>query len=70
VAEHEGRRWVDLISVKAVGPRTADRYATEKPVDLGRELARIAGVHRGISWLIHSSGVGLYSSARSSTAQP
>ncbi len=38
---------VDLISVKAVGPGTTDRYPTEKPVDLGRELARIAGVHRG-----------------------
>jgi hypothetical protein len=38
---------VDLVSVKAVGPGTADRYPTEKPVELGRELARIAGVHRG-----------------------
>jgi site-specific DNA-methyltransferase (adenine-specific) len=38
---------VDLISVPAVGPGTADRYPTEKPEQLGRELARIAGIRRG-----------------------
>lgn len=38
---------VDLVSVPAVGPGTADRYPTEKPIGLGRELARIAGVRRG-----------------------
>jgi hypothetical protein len=38
---------VDLISVAAVGPGTADRYPTQKPDQLGRELARIAGVRRG-----------------------
>lgn len=37
----------DLISVAAVGPGTADRYPTEKPAGLGRELARIANVRRG-----------------------
>jgi len=26
---------VDLVSVRAVGPGTADRYPTEKPADLG-----------------------------------
>jgi site-specific DNA-methyltransferase (adenine-specific) len=36
----------DLVSVPAVGPGTANRYPTEKPADLGRELARIAGVGR------------------------
>jgi DNA modification methylase len=34
----------DLVSVPAVGPGTANRYCTEKPADLGRALARIAGV--------------------------
>lgn len=34
----------DLISVPAVAPGTADRYPTEKPEDLGRALARIAGI--------------------------
>lgn len=38
---------VDLVSVPAVGPRTADRLPTEKPAGLGRELARIANVGRG-----------------------
>jgi DNA modification methylase len=37
---------VDLVSVPAVGPGTAGRYPTEKPADLGRELARIANVGR------------------------
>jgi DNA modification methylase len=36
----------DLVSVPAVGPNTANRLPTEKPADLGRELARIAGVGR------------------------
>ena len=35
---------VDLISVQAVGPGTANRYVTEKPEGLGRALARIANV--------------------------
>jgi DNA modification methylase len=38
---------VDLVSVPAVGPRTANRLPTEKPAGLGRELARIANVGRG-----------------------
>jgi DNA modification methylase len=38
---------VDLVSVPAVGPGTANRYPTEKPADLGRQLARIAGIGRG-----------------------
>jgi len=38
---------VDLVSASAVGPGTADRYPTEKPAALGRELAKIAGVRRG-----------------------
>lgn len=38
---------VDIVSVSAVGPGTANRYPTEKPAGLGRELARIAGVRRG-----------------------
>lgn len=38
---------VDLISAPAVGPGTADRYPTEKPEQLGRELARIVGIRRG-----------------------
>jgi DNA modification methylase len=37
----------DLVSVPAVGPNTANRYPSEKPADLGRELARIANVRRG-----------------------
>jgi len=37
----------DLVAAPAVGSRTAGRYATEKPVGLGRELARIANVRRG-----------------------
>jgi DNA methylase len=38
---------VDLVSVPSVGPGTAGRYPTEKPADLGRELAAIARVGRG-----------------------
>ncbi len=38
---------VDLVSVPAVGPGTAGRYATEKPADLGRALAAIADIGRG-----------------------
>jgi DNA modification methylase len=38
---------VDLVSVPSVGPGTRDRYVTEKPADLGRALAAIAGVRRG-----------------------
>jgi DNA modification methylase len=37
----------DLVSVPAVGPNTANRYPSEKPADLGREVARIASVRRG-----------------------
>jgi site-specific DNA-methyltransferase (adenine-specific) len=37
----------DLVSVAAVGPGTADRYPTTKPIGLGRELARMAGIGRG-----------------------
>ncbi len=37
----------DLVAVPAVGPGTANRYPTEKPADLGRELARIANIGRG-----------------------
>lgn len=37
----------DLVSVAAVAPGTKNRYPTEKPVGLGRELAAIAGVRRG-----------------------
>jgi site-specific DNA-methyltransferase (adenine-specific) len=37
----------DLVSVAAVGPGTADRYPTIKPVGLGLALARIAGIGRG-----------------------
>lgn len=36
----------DLVSVPAVGPNTANRLPAEKPADLGRELARIAGIGR------------------------
>jgi len=38
---------VDLVSVAAVGPGTADRYPTAKPEGLGRQLAAMAGVGRG-----------------------
>lgn len=38
---------VDIVSVSAVGPGTTGRYPTEKPADLGRALARIAGIGRG-----------------------
>jgi hypothetical protein len=38
---------VDLVSVAAVGPGTADRYPTAKPDGLGRELAAMAGIGRG-----------------------
>lgn len=38
---------VDLVSVSAVGPGTADRYPTQKPADLGRKLVAIAGIRRG-----------------------
>lgn len=37
----------DLITAASVAPGTQDRYPTEKPVQLGRELAAIAGVRRG-----------------------
>lgn len=37
----------DLIGAAAVAPRARNRYPTEKPVDLGRQLAAIAGVRRG-----------------------
>jgi len=37
---------VDLVSVRAVGPGTANRLPAEKPADLGRALAAIAGVGR------------------------
>ncbi len=40
-------RGSDLISVPAIGPGTAGRYPSEKPEQLGRELARIAGIRRG-----------------------
>jgi DNA modification methylase len=36
----------DLVSVAAVGPNTADRYPTQKPDELGRVLARMAGIGR------------------------
>ena len=35
---------VDLIAVPAVGPGTAGRYPTQKPDDLGRQLARKAAI--------------------------
>jgi hypothetical protein len=38
---------VDLVSVAAVGPGTADRYPTAKPDGLGRELAAMAKVGPG-----------------------
>ena len=38
---------VDLVSVPAVGPGTAGRYPTQKPDDLGRVLARMAGIGPG-----------------------
>jgi hypothetical protein len=34
----------DLVSVAAVGPNAADRYPTQKPDQLGRVLARMAGI--------------------------
>lgn len=37
----------DLVSAAAVAPGTKNRYPAEKPVQLGRELAAIAGVRRG-----------------------
>jgi site-specific DNA-methyltransferase (adenine-specific) len=37
----------DLVSVAAVGPGTADHYPTQKPVELGRVLAAMAGIGRG-----------------------
>lgn len=37
----------DLVSAAAVAPGTRDRYPTEKPAQLGRELAAIAGIGRG-----------------------
>jgi site-specific DNA-methyltransferase (adenine-specific) len=36
----------DLLSVSAVGPGTANRYPTEKPVELGRVLAGMVGIGR------------------------
>lgn len=38
---------IDLVSVGAVGPGTAGRYPTQKPDELGRVLARIAGIGPG-----------------------
>lgn len=38
---------IDLVSARAVGPGTTDRYPTEKPADLGRALAKIASIGRG-----------------------
>ena len=38
---------VDLVSVAAVGPGTANRYPTAKPEGLGRELAAMAGIGPG-----------------------
>jgi DNA modification methylase len=38
---------VDLVSVPSVAPNTTCRYPTEKPAELGRELAHIANVGRG-----------------------
>ncbi|MGD0863332.1 MAG: hypothetical protein ABSA21_11325 [Candidatus Limnocylindrales bacterium] len=38
---------VDLVSVAAVGPGTANRYPTAKPEGLGRVLARMAGIGPG-----------------------
>lgn len=37
----------DLISAASVAPTAKDRYPTEKPVELGRQLAAIAGIRRG-----------------------
>jgi len=37
---------VDLVSVAAVGPGTANRYPTTKPDGLGRQLAAMAGIGR------------------------
>ncbi len=38
---------IDLVSVGAVGPGTADRYPTQKPEGLGRALAKMASIGRG-----------------------
>ncbi len=38
---------IDLVSVAAVGPGTADRYHTAKPDGLGRKLAAMAGIGPG-----------------------
>ena len=38
---------VDLVSVAAVGPGTANRYPTAKPEGLGRKLAAMAGIGPG-----------------------
>jgi site-specific DNA-methyltransferase (adenine-specific) len=38
---------VDLVSVAAVGPGTAGRYPTQKPIELGRRLAAIAAIGPG-----------------------
>ncbi|MGC8635299.1 MAG: recombinase family protein [Candidatus Limnocylindrales bacterium] len=38
---------VDLVTVPAVGPGTSGRYPTEKPEDLGRALAAMAGIAPG-----------------------
>jgi SAM-dependent methyltransferase len=38
---------VDLVSVAAVGPGTADHYPTEKPEGLGLALAKMAGIGPG-----------------------
>jgi DNA modification methylase len=37
----------DLVSVAAIGPNTAGRYPTQKPDELGRVFARMAGVCPG-----------------------
>lgn len=37
----------DLVTAASVAPGAKDRYPAEKPVQLGRELAAIAGVRRG-----------------------
>lgn len=37
----------DLVQAQAVGPNAADRYPTEKPAALGRQLIAIADVRRG-----------------------
>jgi site-specific DNA-methyltransferase (adenine-specific) len=42
-----GLSGTDLLSIPAVGPATNGRYPTQKPVELGRQLAAIANVRRG-----------------------